>query len=169
MAVKPTPGGSDGTYGDELNEFLDASLASDGTIKDGAVAVTQSQGDNSTKVATTEYADASAPDGDIPVTVDSEANPLEETHAYLTQSTGFVTAWAVEDSSPLTGYVGITDDPFGAGMLVAQTQGTTAGADPFISFFVANGKYFEIRITADNVFITWTPFVTGGGNPIDQD
>lgn len=37
MAAKPTPGGSDGTYGNELNEFLDVSLASDGKIKDGAV------------------------------------------------------------------------------------------------------------------------------------
>lgn len=37
MATKPTPGGSDGTYGTELNEFLDVSLASDGKIKDGAV------------------------------------------------------------------------------------------------------------------------------------
>lgn len=37
MAAKPTPGGSDGTYGAELNEFLDESLASDGKIKDGAV------------------------------------------------------------------------------------------------------------------------------------
>lgn len=37
MAAKPTPGGSDGTYGTELNEFLDVSLASDGKVKDGAV------------------------------------------------------------------------------------------------------------------------------------
>ena len=37
MATKPTPGGSDGTYGTELNAFLDVSLASDGKIKDGAV------------------------------------------------------------------------------------------------------------------------------------
>lgn len=37
MATKPTPGGSDGTYGTELNAFLDVSLAVDGKIKDGAV------------------------------------------------------------------------------------------------------------------------------------
>ncbi len=37
MATKPTPGGSDGTYGTELNAFLDVSIASDGKIKDGAV------------------------------------------------------------------------------------------------------------------------------------
>ena len=37
MATKPTPGGSDGTYGTEMNAFLDVSLASDGKVKDGAV------------------------------------------------------------------------------------------------------------------------------------
>ncbi len=37
MAAKPTPGGSDGTYGTELNEFLDISLADDGKIKTEAL------------------------------------------------------------------------------------------------------------------------------------
>ncbi len=37
MATKPTPGGSDGTYGTELNAFLDESLASDGKIKTEAL------------------------------------------------------------------------------------------------------------------------------------
>lgn len=37
MAAKPTPGGSDGTYGTELNEFLDVSLASDGKVKTEAL------------------------------------------------------------------------------------------------------------------------------------
>ena len=37
MATKPTPGGSDGTYGTELNEFLDVSLASDGKVKTEAL------------------------------------------------------------------------------------------------------------------------------------
>ena len=37
MATKPTPGGSDGTYGTELNAFLDISLAADGKIKTEAL------------------------------------------------------------------------------------------------------------------------------------
>ena len=37
MATKPTPGGSDGTYGTELNAFLDVSLAADGKVKTEAL------------------------------------------------------------------------------------------------------------------------------------
>jgi len=37
MATKPTPGASDGTWGTELNAFLDVSLASDGKIKTEAL------------------------------------------------------------------------------------------------------------------------------------
>ena len=33
MATKPTPGGSDGTYGTEMNAFLDVGHDSDGTHK----------------------------------------------------------------------------------------------------------------------------------------
>jgi len=37
MATKPTPGASDGTYGTELNAFLDVSLAADGKVKTEAL------------------------------------------------------------------------------------------------------------------------------------
>ena len=37
MATRPTPGGSDGTWGTELNAHLAVSLATDGKVLDGAV------------------------------------------------------------------------------------------------------------------------------------
>ena len=42
MARLPQPGSDDGTWGDVLNEFLEVSHDSDGTIKAGAVTVTKS-------------------------------------------------------------------------------------------------------------------------------
>lgn len=57
MATKPTPGGSDGTYGAELNTFLDESLASDGKIKDGAVFSTSAAPSVDAGVANKKYVD----------------------------------------------------------------------------------------------------------------
>lgn len=57
MAAKPTPGGSDGTYGTELNEFLDVSLASDGKVKDGAVFSTSAAPTVDAGVANKKYVD----------------------------------------------------------------------------------------------------------------
>ena len=37
MATRPTPGGSDGTWGTKLNAHLAVSLATDGKVLDGAV------------------------------------------------------------------------------------------------------------------------------------
>lgn len=59
MAVKPTPGGSDGTYGTELNAFLDVSIASDGKIKDGAVFSTSAAPSVDAGVANKKYVDDS--------------------------------------------------------------------------------------------------------------
>ncbi|KKL90795.1 hypothetical protein LCGC14_1901130 [marine sediment metagenome] len=61
MATRPTPGGSDETWGTELNAHLEVSLASDGKIKDGAVleAATQS-GDSDRTVADKAYVDTKA-------------------------------------------------------------------------------------------------------------
>lgn len=57
MAAKPTPGGSDGTYGTELNEFLDVSLAADGKIKDGAVQTTSASPTTNAMLANKKYVD----------------------------------------------------------------------------------------------------------------
>ncbi len=61
MAAKPTPGGSDGTYGTELNEFLDVSLASDGKVKDGAVFSTSAAPSVDAGVANKKYVDDQIP------------------------------------------------------------------------------------------------------------
>ncbi len=61
MATKPTPGGSDGTYGTEMNAFLDISLASDGKVKDGAVFSTSAAPSVDAGVANKKYVDDTVP------------------------------------------------------------------------------------------------------------
>ena len=57
MATKPTPGGSDGTYGTEMNAFLDVSLAADGKVLDGAVFSTSAAPTVDAGIANKKYAD----------------------------------------------------------------------------------------------------------------
>lgn len=75
MATKPTPGGSDGTYGTELNAFLDESLASDGKIKDGAVFTTSAAPTVDAGVSNKLYADSIPNDGAAAFLVNSSAAP----------------------------------------------------------------------------------------------
>ncbi len=57
MAEKPTPGGSDGTYGTELNAFLDVSLDDDGKINDGAAQTTSAAPSADAELANKLYVD----------------------------------------------------------------------------------------------------------------
>ena len=171
MAVYPTQGGSDGSWGTETSAFhaVTRDLAT-GKIKDGALMVTSAAPTVDAGVANKKYVDDSF-NGDVPVTVDSDSVTLAKNHAYLAQTSGFVTAYILISTGGgnLAGFVGITTNPAGAGVKVANSlPSTSKGA--FISFFVPNGKYFEITEGgAETIVITWTPFVSGGGAPIDQD
>lgn len=173
MATKPTPGGSDGTYGTEMNAFLDVSLASDGKVKDGSVFSTSAAPSVDAGVANKKYVDdqiSANIGGDTPTTDDSESNSMLKAHAYLTQTSGFVNAFAtLQAGENLIGFVGSTNDPAGAGATMANTQTDTNGRFSAISFFVGNGKYFEITVSSGTPTILWTPLVTGGAAPIDQD
>lgn len=120
---------------------------------------------------TTLHSHASAgPQGDVPVIVDSESQTLVKSHAYLTQTSGFVQAFydVGYTAAAIYAYVGITTNPQGDGECVGKSR-TAATGIPFVSFFVGEGKYFEIISTEANLRIVWIPLVAGGGAPIDQD
>jgi len=105
--------------------------------------------------------------GDLPTINDSDANAMLKDHAYLTQTSGFVTAWSDASANTLSGYVHNTDDPAGAGVLVIKNK--VDNLRPGISMFVGDGLYFEIALTTGTPIIIWTPLVNGGAAPIDQE
>lgn len=110
--------------------------------------------------------------GGDPTRKDSDDNNMVKSHAYLTRTAGFVTVWTGSGTTnAVTGWVGDTDNPVGAGLQIAEMRGGGGGSlpHPFISFFVAKGKYFEVKQSGVTMIINWTPFVAGGGAPIDQD
>lgn len=107
--------------------------------------------------------------GDIPTPNDSESNAMLIAHAYLAQTAGFVNAFTtLAVGKNLKGYVGTTTNPAGAGINVDYTEVQTENEALNISFYVASGKYFEVTSTG-TVTILWTPFVTGGAAPIDNN
>jgi len=140
------------------------------TLGDSSQMATSAAPTADADLANKKYAD-DITKGDSPTANDSESNAMLVAHAYLAQTSGFVNAYQ-DSSQDLFGFVGDTDDPAGAGLQVTQVSGSAATGPirDTIMMFVPNGKYFEVtRSGADTPQIIWTPLVTGGGAPIDQD
>lgn len=110
---------------------------------------------------------ASQTGGDVPTLNDSESNAMLKAHAYLAQTSGFVNAFNTGTGNNKL-FVHTTNDPAGAGTKVDEWEGDAAADKGGMFTFVANGKYFEVT-SGGTPTILWTPLVTGGAAPIDQD
>jgi len=89
---------------------------------------------------------------------DSDNNVMLKAHAYKAQSDGDVCAKVISSAGEvdLRAYVGLTNDPVGAGIQVQNnfTVTTTYGVD--VTFPVAKDEYFELLTTSSNaVNIYW--------------
>ena len=146
-----------------INEF-----SKDGTLADNSDSAIPTEKAIKTyidaEIAAVEVASA----GDIPTTNDSDSNTMLKAHAYLAQTSGYVNAHIVSATGQQNIWVGSTNDPVGAGILVSAHNGAEGGGVNGMAF-VPGGKYFEIVIATGTPSIIWTPLVTGGAAPIDQD
>lgn len=174
MATKPTPGGSDGTYGTELNEFLDVSLASDGKIADGAEQSTSAAPAADAELANKKYIDdriAATTTWSVWSNQDDTPTAMAKDHAYLANANGFVRAHSAEldTADYLRGYTHNASDTVESGILVDSTAAVIIDQLGAIGFAVKSGEYFEI--TSDGpgtVTILWLSIGTAVA-PTDQD
>lgn len=97
MATRPTPGGSDGTWGTELNAHLAVSLATDGKVKDGAVleAATES-GDGDRTIADKGYVDENIGSANYTPTSQTGAN---ESNGEISFPNGLQMKWGQKSVS----------------------------------------------------------------------
>ena len=90
MASKPTPGGSSGSWGIELNAFLDVSLDSGGFIKDGATLTTSAAPTVPAGVANKKYVDDNSGAANYTPTSQTGDNDSPGTIVF---PNGFMMAW----------------------------------------------------------------------------
>lgn len=179
MASLPTTGGSDGTYGTELNEYLLVSHASDGKIKDGAVFTTSAAPTVDAGVTNKKHVDdtisaALVADSNTNAGYtanDSNGDAMLKSHAYKAQTLGFVSVYATLNASGdrIIGFVWNTSDPAGSGTQIQSSEASSSNDDVSIYFIVPDGKYFEITVGGANVpTILWIG-LGSTDRPVDQD
>lgn len=102
---------------------------------------------------------------------DSESQTMLKAHAYLTATDGFVAVRSPIGAAGevISGYVGTTSDPAGAGDLIQRGAGDGAGDTISLFFAVKSGEYFEITDSGSNTpDIRWMSRGTLS-KPVDQD
>ncbi len=172
MATKPTPGGSDGTYGTEMNAFLDVSLASDGKIIDGAVFSTSAAPTVDAGVTNKKHVDDQIT-ANVPLSAesntDSTSDVMVKNQSYLAQSDGVV---RVQFTSAASGnalqiFVHTAADAKESGRVTQFAVSTAIGQAIGVACEVKNGEFFEIVVTP-TAAIQWTSRGTQA-KPVDQD
>ena len=168
MATRPTPGGSDGTWGTKLNAHLAVSLATDGKVLDGAVFSTSAAPTVDAGVSNKKYVDdqdtttiATRAFG-TPAADDDESNAMIKDHVYLANQDGTVTAFSDANNSatPLLGFIGSTSNPT---IPIAGSLAATGAGEASVTFPVKSGWFFKITssdlsVTTQNIY--WHPIGT---------
>ena len=104
---------------------------------------------------------------------DSDGNAMLKTHAYKATTDGQVSAYSEVPWGPgreIKGFVGITNDPAGAGTLIQREENNEINFNnqKSISFLVAKDEYFEITVYSGIPTILWKSFGTLS-KPVDHN
>ena len=159
MATKPTPGGSDGTYGTELNAFLDVSLASDGKVINEALQTASTAPVADAALANKKYVDDQV-DAEVTArsfgtlaSLDSASNTLVKDGIYKAGSDGFVMAWQPNQEN-----LKFLSD--GSNPPTTELQGATEQIREMMRP-VKKDDYWKITSSQAVVTIYWLPIGSG--------
>ncbi len=166
MATKPTPGGSDGTYGTELNAFLDVSLASDGKIINEALQTDATAPVADAALANKLYTDTK----EAALVTQSTASifgpwtdkdsggsvALAKDEIYRVGSDGFVYVYKSTQNATIIGLTDSSNPP-----TTIRQQANHATEVMCINFAVRKDDYWKVTITTGTPTIFWLPIGTG--------
>lgn len=166
MATRPTVGGSDGTWGTELNAHLDISLDNDGKVDDGASQTTSAAPTADAELANKLYADTkeskiitqSTPSllGTRTINDDTPAALAVDT-VYKVTGDGEVSGWLITAGADCDIYADSSDG------LTTRIQRHNVGAGSLanFSFFVNKDDFWRVVVSSGAGTIFWLPFGTG--------
>lgn len=107
--------------------------------------------------------------GGAPTLNDSDSAVMAKGHVYKAQTAGFVNAKVVATSSVQI-YIANADNGPASGSSIKITDTYQTGSSEYanVMAFLPKDYYFDVTATG-TPYIYWTPLISGGGAPIDQD
>ena len=163
MAAKPTPGGSDGTYGTELNAFLDVSLAADGKVINEALQTASTAPTADAALANKKYVDDQV-DAEVTArsfgtlaSLDSASNTLVKDEVYKVGSDGFVFVRGQLINGGGNGYTDGNNPPT---TKIQETQGGASYNSRCFMLCVKKDDYYKVTWIGTPT-IYWLPFGSG--------
>ena len=165
MANRPTVGGSDGTWGTELNAHLDVSLDDDGKVDDGAAQTTSAAPGADAELANKKYTDDQIATKSFGTSTPNDNSPsaLAVNTVYQVSGDGFVNVRTLKGGINVSSIIGYSDGSNPPTTEITRQEDTslqTMGLN--IMFPVKSGNYWKATaVGVGTALIMWTPVGSG--------